>query len=80
MRKLAGIRVTAGLTQSDVAKALSITQTAVSSWERGDGKPTLDKVPLLAKLYGVTEQEIITACITASPNNIIPQEGANENV
>lgn len=80
MRKLAGIRVTAGLTQLDVAKALGITQTAVSSWERGDGSPKLDKIPQLAKLYGVSEQDIISACISASANNIIPQEGANENV
>ncbi len=79
MRKLAGMRVTAGFTQLDVAKALGITQTAVSSWERGDGNPTLDKIPMLAKMYGVTEQDIISACIAASSTNIVQQEGDKEN-
>lgn len=80
MKKLAGMRVTNGFTQADVAKKIGVTQGAVSSWERGDGNPTLDKIPLLAKLYGVTEQDIITACISAATNNIITQEGAKENV
>lgn len=80
MRKFAGLRVTNGLKQSDVAKKMGISQGTVSLWERGEANPTLDKIPLLAKLYGVTEQEILTACITASPNSIISQEGADENV
>ena len=63
MQTLAGLRAKAGLTQNEVAKALGVTQCAVSFWERGDGKPKLSKIPLLAKLYGVTEQTIISACM-----------------
>ena len=62
MRKLAGLRVMAGLTQADVAKELNITQGAVSAWEQGRKNPTLDKVPSLAKLYRVSEQTIIAIC------------------
>lgn len=80
MKKLAGLRVTAGLTQLEVAKALGVSQGAVSLWESGDGNPKIDKIPIIAKLYGVTEQDIINACISAAANNIIPQEGAKENV
>ena len=65
MRKLAGMRVTAGLTQEEVAKALGITQGSISLWERHAGNPTLDKVPQLASLYGVTEQDIVDACMSA---------------
>ena len=62
MKKLAGLRVTAGYTQAEVAHALGITQGAVSLWERGDGKPAFDKIQPLADLYGVTAQEIVEAC------------------
>lgn len=62
MRKLAGLRVMAGLTQAEVAKALNITQGAVSAWEQGKKNPTFDKVSRLAKLYKVSEQTIISIC------------------
>ncbi|GHU36223.1 hypothetical protein FACS1894105_06210 [Clostridia bacterium] len=63
MKKLAGFRVTVGLTQKQAAEALGIHQTAISMWERGDGYPSLGKIPAIAKLYEVTEQEIIDALI-----------------
>lgn len=63
MATLAGLRVAAGLTQADVAKALNVTQGAVSIWENGDGKPKLAKIPILARLYGTTEQTILSACM-----------------
>lgn len=67
MKKLAGLRVRAGLTQTDVAKALGVTQGAISAWERGEKKPTLDRLPLLAKLYRVPEQTILKVC-TETPS------------
>ena len=69
MATLAGLRVRAGLTQADVAKALDVTQAAISIWERGDGKPKLSKIPTLAKLYGTTEQAILSACMEKPSKN-----------
>lgn len=63
MSTLAGLRARAGLTQADVAKALDVTQAAISVWERGVGKPKLAKIPILARLYGTTEQAILAACM-----------------
>lgn len=63
MATLAGLRAKAGLTQAEVAKALDVTQGAISIWECGDGKPKLSKIPALAKLYGTTEQAILSACM-----------------
>lgn len=71
MKKLAGLRVTAELKQKDVADVFGVTQGTVSFWENGVSKPSLDKIPLLAELYGVTEQEIITACINCPIKNMI---------
>nr|DAY82429.1 MAG TPA: Helix-turn-helix XRE-family like protein [Caudoviricetes sp.] len=62
MATLAWLRARAGLTQVDVAKALGVTQAAISAWERGDGKPKLEKISILARLYGTTEQAILAAC------------------
>lgn len=69
MKTLAELRATAGLTQAEVAKALDVTQCAISFWERGDGKPKLSKIPLLAKLYGVSEQTILSACMEKPSKN-----------
>ncbi len=67
MKKLAGLRVRAGLTQTDVAKVVGVTQGAISAWELGKKKPTVNKLPLLAKLYGVSEQAILSACMEKKP-------------
>ena len=52
MKVLRARRLAAGLTQSEVAEALGIGQTAVSQWERYGVNPNADKLPQLAKLYG----------------------------
>lgn len=51
-------RLEAKLTQQMVATALGIDQTAVSQWESGDAKPRADKLPMLAKLYNCTIDEL----------------------
>ena len=71
MRKLAGMRVTAGLTQDEVAKALGITQGAVSFWERHMCRPDIDRINQLAGLYGVTTQDIVDACMSAAHVSIL---------
>ena len=71
MRKLAGMRVTAGFSQDEVAKALGMTQSAISLWERQVCKPDLDKVKLLANLYGVTGQDILDAFSSAAHATIV---------
>ena len=79
MRKLAGLRVTAGFTQTNVAKLLDITQGAVSLWERGEGKPNLDKIQRLANLYGVTAQDIVEACMSNSHTHILAETELTQN-
>lgn len=69
MATLAGLRAKAGLTQAEVAKVLNVTQGAISIWECGDGKPKLSKIPTLAKLYGTTEQIILSACMEKPNSN-----------
>jgi transcriptional regulator with XRE-family HTH domain len=71
VRKLAGLRVTAGYPQTKVANALGVTQGAVSKWEQGWSKPAFAKIQQLADLYGVTAQDIVEACTAKSHNDIL---------
>ena len=55
------LRLAAGLQQADVAKKLNVTITAVSNWELGKNAILRKYHKKLAKLYGVTEDDIIAA-------------------
>jgi len=46
-------------TQREVAKALGVQPSAVSKWECGLSKPRIEKLPVLAKLYGCTVEELL---------------------
>lgn len=48
-------------TQSEVARILGVKESAVSKWERGVSKPRADKLPMLAKLYGCTIEELLAS-------------------
>ena len=52
-------RKRAGLTQTDVAKALGVTVSAVCQWENGLTTPTGKRLPEIAKLYGCTIDELL---------------------
>lgn len=56
------LRKRAGLLQEDVARKMDVTQAAVSKWESGDTRCISRKYrKKLAKLYGVTEDELLAA-------------------
>ena len=48
-------------TQREVAKILGVKESAVSKWEGGVSKPRADKLPVLAKLYGCTIEELLAS-------------------
>ena len=52
-KKLAGLRKGKGLTQLELAEALSVSRQAVSRWEVGTAVPSLDNLVSLSRLYGV---------------------------
>ena len=58
MNRLEKARKDAGMAQSEVALQLDISQQAVAKWESGDAKPRADKLPMLAKLYNCTIDEL----------------------
>ena len=53
------IRKARGMSQERVAKALSVTQGAVSQWENGITEPSSTLIYPLAQLFGVTAEELL---------------------
>lgn len=47
------------MTQEFVAEAIGVSRQAVSKWERGAADPSTANLLALAKLYGVSAQEIL---------------------
>ena len=45
--------------QKEVAAILGVKGSAVSKWERGLSKPRADKLPILAKLYGCSIEDLL---------------------
>lgn len=48
---LKALRVNAGLTQANAAKALNVSRNTVSKWERGETFPDAKKLKSLCELY-----------------------------
>lgn len=57
--RLFELRKKNNLTQRYVAYQLDVTDKAVSKWERGESKPDIDKLNLLASMYNVSFDELL---------------------
>ena len=57
--RLCELRKAAGLSQEELADRLGVSRQAVSKWERGESSPDTDNLIELAKIYGVTIDELI---------------------
>ena len=53
-------RERAGLTLTEAAAKLEVTKAAVSIWENGKGNPQVETLKKVARLYGVTVDELLT--------------------
>ena len=52
-------RINAGLSVRQVMKALNVSDAAVYQWEPGVFLPSTNRLPEIAKLYGVTVDELL---------------------
>ena len=48
-----------GMTQEELATRLSISRQAVSKWETGTADPSTSNLLALAKLFGVSAEELL---------------------
>src|SRR5699024_1419925 len=51
--KIKGIRKEFNLTQLQLADKLNVAPSTVSSWELGSNKPLMDKITIMADMFGV---------------------------
>ena len=56
--KLMKLRKKQGMSQQEVASELGVTRQTVSNWECDQGAPSLDKAVGLARLYGVSLDDL----------------------
>ena len=59
LTRLKVLRVMRGLTQSQLASLVGVTQGTVSQWEKGITHPRFAVIPRLASALGVTINDII---------------------
>ena len=57
--RLATLRKNAAISQSHVAEVLSVSRQAVSKWENGTSDPSTSNLLALAKLYGISPEELL---------------------
>lgn len=56
---IAALRKANGLTQQELADRLSVSNKAVSRWERDECAPDLSLIPAIAEMFGVTCDELL---------------------
>ena len=71
---ISALRRKSGLTQADLAEKLNISNKTISKWENGQGFPDITNLPLLAKLLGVSIDDLLAdkkSGITVAGNMIL---------
>jgi transcriptional regulator with XRE-family HTH domain len=69
--RLAALRKAAGLSQTELAKAISVSQQTVAYWETSAVPPRSDVLPKMAKALGVRVEDILGD----GPINAVRQPG-----
>lgn len=59
---LAAARVNAGMTQSEVAQIMHVSNKTVGNWETGKVVPGIPEVEMLAKIYNISQDNIFLPC------------------
>lgn len=57
--RLYELRKQHGLSQDELAEKLNVSRQAVSKWERSESSPDTDNLIALAKLYGISLDELL---------------------
>ena len=57
--KLYALRKKAGFSQEELSEKLNVSRQAISKWECGESLPDTDNLITIAKLYGVSMDELV---------------------
>ncbi len=62
--RLQQLRKEKGYSQEELAQALGLSRQAVSKWERAESSPDTDNLICLARLYGMSLDELLNTSET----------------
>lgn len=66
---IAALRKERGMTQAELAEKMSVTDKAVSKWERDLSCPDVNSIPQLAELLGVSVDELMQSKIKSADDD-----------
>lgn len=73
--KIAELRRAHNMKQDELAEMLDVTPQAVSKWENGASMPDISLLPKIAKIFGVTIDDLFGADNTPKPDvQVVPVE------
>lgn len=75
--RLVDLRKKSGLSQEELAGKLGLSRQAVSKWERAEASPDTDNLICLAKLYGVSLDELLNT--EESIDDIVKEQVEDKN-
>lgn len=75
-KRLYEYRKANGFSQEELAEKIGVSRQAISKWERSESSPDTDNLIALAKLYGITIDELLNG--TDAPKKISEEQPLNE--
>ena len=57
--RLLSLRTSAGWSQEFVARQMGVSRATIVNWERGNTEPSISEAVKLAKLFGITVEELM---------------------
>ena len=60
MTKIKEFRIALGMTQSELAAKMGVSQATIGMWETGDRMPRASKLQKLAEILGCTVSDLFT--------------------
>ena len=73
-KRIAHLRKEKGLTQEELAQHMGISPQAVSKWENDQTCPDISALPQLARLFGVTVDELLEGKEAVPAVRMLPPE------
>lgn len=77
---IAALRKEQGMTQKDLAEKMSVTDKAVSKWERNLSCPDVNAIPRLAEALGVSVEELLNAAPKQEPEQSEQKSGEVQRI
>lgn len=77
-QRIGMLRRQKGLKQDEIAEILNVTPQAVSKWENDQTCPDIGLLPQLAKMLGVTVDELLTGSTNEPAARLVPPEERKE--